>query len=108
MDLLIVDDEASLRDFMTIVFEEDGWKVETAGSLAEGRAALQKNEPDLILCDLMLPDGSGLDLLRESKAQNPTIAVSAGKKNPQNFPACGRPASNADGWLSIGPKPFAF
>src|SRR5437660_1754824 len=60
---------------MTIVFEEDGWKVETAGSLAEGRAALQKNEPDLILCDLMLPDGSGLDLLRESKAQNPTIAV---------------------------------
>ncbi len=75
MDLLIVDDEASLRDFMTIVFEEDGWKVETAGSIAEGRAALQKEEPDLVLCDLMLPDGSGLDLLRDIKAQNPTIAV---------------------------------
>ena len=75
MDLLIVDDEASLRDFMTIVFEEDGWKVETAGSLAEGRAALQKNEPDLVLCDLMLPDGNGLDLLRDIKAQNPTVAV---------------------------------
>ena len=75
MDLLIVDDEASLRDFMTIVFEEDGWKVETAGSLADARAALQKNEPDLLLCDLMLPDGSGLDLLRDVKAQNPTVAV---------------------------------
>ena len=75
MDLLIVDDEASLRDFLTIVFEEDGCHVETADSLAEARAALQKQEPDLILCDLMLPDGSGLDLLREVKAQSPSVAI---------------------------------
>jgi two-component system response regulator PilR (NtrC family) len=75
VDLLIVDDEASLRDFLTIMFEEDGWRVETAGALVEARAAIQRNEPDLILCDLMLPDGSGLDLLREAKAQNPSIAV---------------------------------
>ncbi len=75
MDLLIVDDEVSLRDFLTIVFEEDGCRVETAATLADGRAAIQKNEPDLVLCDLMLPDGSGLDLLREAKAQNPLIAV---------------------------------
>jgi two-component system, NtrC family, response regulator PilR len=75
LDLLIVDDEASLRDFLTIVFEEDGCRVETAATLAEGRAAVQKNEPDLILCDLMLPDGSGLDLLREVKTQTPSVAV---------------------------------
>ena len=75
MDLLIVDDEASLRDFLTIVFEEDGCRVETAATLAEAHAALQKREPDLVLCDLMLPDGSGLDLLRDVKAQNPSIPV---------------------------------
>jgi two-component system response regulator PilR (NtrC family) len=75
LDLLIVDDEASLRDFLTIVFEEDGCDVQTAGTLAEGRAAVQKNEPDLILCDLMLPDGSGLELLREVKTQSPSVAV---------------------------------
>ena len=75
MDLLIVDDEVSLRDLLSTVFEEDGCSVETAATLADGRAALQKNEPDLILCDLMLPDGSGLELLRETKAQNPSIAV---------------------------------
>jgi len=75
VDLLIVDDEASLRDFLTIVFEEEGCRVETAASLAEAHASLQKREPDLVLCDLMLPDGSGLDLLREIKAQNPSIAV---------------------------------
>ena len=75
MDILIVDDESSLRDFLTIVFEEDGWHVETAASLGDARAALQRQEPDLVLCDLMLPDGSGLDLLRDIKAQNPSVAV---------------------------------
>ena len=75
MDLLIVDDEASLRDLLTTVFEEDGNRVETAGTLADARAVLQKDELDLVLCDLMLPDGSGLELLREVKTQNPSIAV---------------------------------
>jgi two-component system, NtrC family, response regulator PilR len=75
VNLLIVDDEASLRDFLSIVFEDEGWRVETAGSVADARAAVAKNEPDLILCDLMLPDGSGIDLLREVKAAQPSIAV---------------------------------
>jgi DNA-binding NtrC family response regulator len=74
VDLLIVDDEASLRDMLTIVFEEEGWIVETAASLAEARAAVQKKEPDVVLCDLMLPDGSGIDYLRDVKTQNPSIA----------------------------------
>ncbi|HYM62120.1 MAG TPA: sigma-54 dependent transcriptional regulator [Thermoanaerobaculia bacterium] len=74
MNLLIVDDEASLRDFLTIVFEEDGWSVEAAASLAEARGIVQKREPDLVLCDLMVPDGSGIDLIKEVKAQNPSIA----------------------------------
>ncbi len=75
MNLLIVDDEASLRDFLSIVFEEEGWRVETAGSLAEARIALAKHEPDIILCDLMLPDGTGIDLVREVKAATPSVAV---------------------------------
>jgi DNA-binding NtrC family response regulator len=75
MNLLIVDDEASLRDFLTIVFEGEGWSIEAAATLADARAAVQRHEPDVILCDLMLPDGSGIDFLRELKAQNPSIAV---------------------------------
>ncbi len=74
MDLLIVDDEASLRDFLTIVFEGEGWQVNAAATLAEARASIAKNEPDLVLCDLMVPDGSGIDLIREVKAQTPSIA----------------------------------
>jgi two-component system response regulator PilR (NtrC family) len=75
VDLLIIDDEASLRDFLGIVFEEEGWRVEAAPTLADGRAAIARHEPDVILCDLMLPDGSGIDLLYEIKAQSPATAV---------------------------------
>ena len=75
MNLLIVDDEVSLRDFLTIVFEEEGWKVDSAGSLDQARRAFQKNDPELILCDLMMPDGSGIDFLREAKALNPAVAI---------------------------------
>ena len=75
MDLLIVDDEASLRDFLTIVFEEEQYLVESAPSLAAARVAIQKNEPDLVLCDLMLPDGSGIEACREIRGARPETRV---------------------------------
>ena len=74
VNLLIVDDEASLRDFLSIVFEEEGWRVETAATIAEGHVAVLRHEPDVVLCDLMLPDGSGIDLVREVKANTPSVA----------------------------------
>jgi two-component system, NtrC family, response regulator PilR len=73
VNLLIVDDEASLRDFLSIVFEEEGWGVDTAATLGEAHAAIQRREPDVVLCDLMLPDGSGIDLVREIKTQTPSM-----------------------------------
>jgi two-component system, NtrC family, response regulator PilR len=74
VNLLIVDDEVSLRDFLSIVFEQEGWQVETAASIGDARAAIQRREPEIVLCDLMLPDGSGIDLVREVKAVSPSIA----------------------------------
>ena len=74
VNLLIVDDEASLRDFLSIVFEEEGWAVETAASLAEARVAISRKEPDVVLCDLNIPDGSGIDLLKEVKEAKPSVA----------------------------------
>ncbi len=75
MNLLIVDDESSLRDFLTIVFEGEGNRVITAASLADARERLLQFDPELILCDLMMPDGTGIDLLREVKAATPEVAV---------------------------------
>jgi DNA-binding NtrC family response regulator len=73
VDLLIVDDEASLRDFLSIVFEEEGSHVRAAASLEEARTMIEAATPDMVLCDLMLPDGSGIDLIREVKGHSPDI-----------------------------------
>lgn len=75
LTILIVDDEASLRDFLSIVFEQEGWSIRTAGSLKEARQSFYQSEPDLILCDLMMPDGTGLDFLKDVKAVNTAIPV---------------------------------
>ncbi|MEA2564363.1 MAG: two-component system, NtrC family, response regulator PilR [Acidobacteriota bacterium] len=66
--LLVVDDESSIVDFLSLLFEEEGYAVETASSVTEARKALTGRSFDLILCDVMMPDGSGLDILKEAKS----------------------------------------
>ncbi len=61
---LIVEDEAGSRDALAALIEVSGFEVETAASLGEARAALASG-PDVVLCDLGLPDGHGTELLRE-------------------------------------------
>ncbi|HEY3568962.1 MAG TPA: sigma-54 dependent transcriptional regulator [Thermoanaerobaculia bacterium] len=68
--LLIVDDEASLVDFLSILFQGEGYDVATARSVEEARKSLERSTFDLVLCDILMPDGNGLDLLREIKSQN--------------------------------------
>jgi two-component system response regulator PilR (NtrC family) len=73
--ILIVDDEASLLEFLGLLFEEEGFEVTAASSFREGRARAAERDHDLILCDIMMPDGNGLDLLREVKERDPHAAV---------------------------------
>ena len=65
--LLIVDDEQSLLDFLGILFRDEGYEVVTAESVSEAREVLSRSKPDLVLCDILMPDGNGLDLLEEIK-----------------------------------------
>jgi DNA-binding NtrC family response regulator len=60
---LIVDDEAKSLAAMTELVELEGFSTMAAGTLAEGRDRLAQTRPDVILVDLMLPDGNGLHLL---------------------------------------------
>lgn len=77
--LLIVEDTPELMEVLRRVFGER-FKVLEAGSLAEGRAALQWR-PDVVLCDVMLPDGSGFTLLeelrRDAESELPFVFLSA-------------------------------
>ena len=73
--LLVVDDEESLADFLRLLFEKEGYAVRTANSVEKARELLGERTFDLVLCDILMPDGNGLDLLKEIKKQNPRTAV---------------------------------
>ena len=70
--ILVIDDERSLREFLTILLEQEGYEVTTADTVASGIEAVLKGRFDLVMCDLKLPDGSGLEVL--TKARNQQVA----------------------------------
>ena len=73
--LLIVDDEQSLLDFLSVLCAGEGYEVATATCIREARERLAERTPDLVLCDMLMPDGNGLDLLREIRAVESGPAV---------------------------------
>ena len=66
--LLLIDDDVRLTDMVGDYLRRNGYDVEAAGSLASGRERLRGAPYDALLLDLMLPDGDGLDLTRELRA----------------------------------------
>jgi two-component system response regulator PilR (NtrC family) len=73
--ILIVDDEASLRETLGIIFTKEGFEARLAQNFTEGLADALRSSPDVILCDIKMPDGNGLDLLRKVKAEHAQIPV---------------------------------
>ena len=65
--ILIVEDEALLRTTLRRRLEQFGHVVHEAPTIAEGRDHLVRHQPDLVLLDLLLPDGNGLDFLAEQR-----------------------------------------
>ncbi len=63
--VLVVDDERNIRRSLRMILSGEGFTLLEASSLAEARALLDKEDPDAVLLDVRLPDGSGLDLLSE-------------------------------------------
>ena len=74
-EILLVDDERSVREFLSIYLKRAGHKVELAASATEATAAMAKREFDLVITDLRMPDGTGLDVLAESKRRFPDTQV---------------------------------
>lgn len=66
--LLLIDDDARLTAMIGDYLRGNGYAVDTAGSLAAGRDRLKAGGYDALVLDLMLPDGDGLDLTRELRA----------------------------------------
>ena len=78
--ILVVDDERSLREFLTILLEKEGYEVTTVDTVASGTQAVVNGKFDLVMCDLKLPDGSGLEVLNKAQQQqveSPFIIITA-------------------------------
>jgi two-component system KDP operon response regulator KdpE len=76
---VIVEDEAQIRRFVRTALESEGWQVHEAGTMKQGVADCGTRHPELVIVDLGLPDGDGLDLIREVRAfsQVPIVVLSA-------------------------------
>ncbi len=77
--ILVVEDEESYRDALDIGLSVEGFVVVGARTIAEARQQLAVRKPDLVLLDVMLPDGSGLDFCRElyDTTRLPVVMVTA-------------------------------
>lgn len=77
--VLIVEDEPSYVDALSIGLVGEGFVVAAASTIADARAQFAAVKPDILLLDVMLPDGSGIDFCRELRATSavPIIMVTA-------------------------------
>ena len=77
--VLLVEDEASISEPFSNALAREGFLPVVASTVAEARALLAEREPDIVLLDLMLPDGDGRELARElrAKSQVPIIMLTA-------------------------------
>ena len=73
--LLVVDDDPEIRKLLARYVESQGFRVRLASSCRELREQLATHHIDLIVLDVMLPDGSGLDLCRDLRAQRSNVPI---------------------------------
>ncbi len=75
MHLLLVDDHPDLLDLVARALMRESHVVTCAASLAQARAALEARAPDLVVLDVALPDGTGIDLCRELRKRQMLVPI---------------------------------
>ncbi len=100
--ILVIDDEVPIRRFLRSALTARGYLVEEAGTLAQARLLCTGRPPELMLLDLGLPDGDGMDLLHEVRSWSklPIVVLSARGQESEKVRALD---AGADDYLT---KPF--
>jgi len=75
--ILIVDDEQSVREFFDQVLSGDGYHVAGVGTARHAMQVVDQRTFEVVLVDLSLPDGDGLDLVRQIRAELPYLKILA-------------------------------
>ncbi|MCK5832306.1 sigma-54-dependent Fis family transcriptional regulator [bacterium] len=73
--ILIVDDEESMQEFLDIMLTREGYEIQTVGSFRGAINLLAESKYDLIISDIKMPGGSGLELLKKAHSMNSNIPV---------------------------------
>lgn len=73
--ILILEDDPEVAQTICAMLERDGWLTKHAETLFEGFAALKEHNPCIVIVDLGLPDGSGMNLVREASARHRTGVI---------------------------------
>lgn len=73
--ILIIDDEEKLRSLLTRIITLEGFSVIEANNLKAGIKILEKEQIDVILCDVKLPDGNGVEFVKEIKPKFPIVEI---------------------------------
>lgn len=68
-DILVVDDEVGIRELLSEILFDEGYRIHLAENAAQARSFRENHEPDLVLLDIWMPDTDGLTLLKEWVAQ---------------------------------------
>ncbi|WP_238083760.1 MULTISPECIES: two-component system response regulator KdpE [Pseudescherichia] len=104
INILIVEDEQAIIRFVRAALEADGLRVHEAQTLQRGLLEAATRKPDAIILDLGLPDGDGLDFIRDLRqwSQTPIIVLSARVEEQDKIAALD---AGADDYLS---KPFGI
>ncbi|MGK5519652.1 ATP-binding protein [Micromonospora sp. URMC 107] len=70
--ILVADDNADMRAYLARLLGEQGWRVETVGNGRQALEAIRREQPDLVLTDVMMPDVDGFELVRRLRGQADT------------------------------------
>jgi two-component system KDP operon response regulator KdpE len=101
--VLIVEDEKQIRRFVRVAVEEEGCQVAEAETMAQGLLAAGTGKPDLLILDLGLPDGNGINLIHDLRGWSdiPILILSARSQEDDKIDALD---AGADDYLT---KPFS-
>lgn len=74
-DLLLIDDDEELCELLVSWLSQEGFQVRACHDGSTARKALNESSPDAVVLDVMLPDGSGLELLKQLRSDHPDLPV---------------------------------
>ena len=100
--VVVLEDEREIRQFVRVSLEAEGWQVHEAGTVKQGLVEVGTRRPDLIIADLGLPDGDGVDFIRQVRTWSavPIIVLSARTRESEKVEALD---AGADDFIT---KPF--